>query len=71
VGFDALYFSRIDYQDRAKRKDTKSLEVIWRGSKSLGSSADVYFCLSFFLSSFALPMKELILNDSSISFFSV
>ncbi|KAG1370202.1 alpha-mannosidase [Cocos nucifera] len=42
VGFDALYFSRIDYQDREKRKDLKSLEVVWRGSKTLGSSADVF-----------------------------
>ncbi|XP_020253572.1 probable alpha-mannosidase At5g13980 isoform X2 [Asparagus officinalis] len=42
VGFDALYFSRIDYQDREKRKDLKSLEVVWRGSKSLGSSADIF-----------------------------
>lgn len=41
LGFDALYFSRIDYQDREKRKATKSLEVVWRGSRSLGSSADV------------------------------
>lgn len=41
VGFDALYFSRIDYQDRQRRKDTKSLEVVWRGSKTLGSSVDV------------------------------
>lgn len=42
VGFDALYFSRIDYQDREKRKDLKTLEVIWRGSRSLGSSADIF-----------------------------
>lgn len=42
VGFDALYFSRIDYQDRAKRKDLKTLEIVWRGSRSLGSSADVF-----------------------------
>ncbi|KAK1281470.1 hypothetical protein QJS10_CPB22g00482 [Acorus calamus] len=42
VGFDALYFARIDYQDRAKRKDDKTLEVVWRGSKSLGSSADIF-----------------------------
>lgn len=41
VGFDALYFSRIDYQDRIKRKNLKNLEVVWRGSKSLSSSADV------------------------------
>ncbi|KAK1259243.1 hypothetical protein QJS04_geneDACA021793 [Acorus gramineus] len=27
VGFDALYFARIDYQDRAKRKDDKTLEI--------------------------------------------
>ena len=41
VGFDSLFFGRIDYQDRAKRKREKSLEVIWQGSKSLGSSAQV------------------------------
>ncbi|CAM8896888.1 unnamed protein product [Rhodiola kirilowii] len=42
LGFDALFFARIDYQDRAKRKDEKSLEVIWRGSKSLGSSSQIF-----------------------------
>nr|BET03731.1 alpha-mannosidase [Allium cepa] len=42
LGFDALYFSRIDYQDRIKRKKLKNLEVVWRGSKSLGSSADIF-----------------------------
>ncbi|KAK8652112.1 hypothetical protein V6N13_061134 [Hibiscus sabdariffa] len=42
VGFDSLFFARIDYQDRAKRKDEKSLEVVWRGSKSLGSSAQIF-----------------------------
>ncbi|GER32439.1 alpha-mannosidase [Striga asiatica] len=42
VGFDALYFARIDYQDRAKRKDEKKLEVVWQGSKSLGSSSQIF-----------------------------
>ncbi|KVI06110.1 Galactose mutarotase-like domain-containing protein [Cynara cardunculus var. scolymus] len=42
VGFDSLFFGRIDYQDRAKRKDEKHLEVIWRGSKSLGSSSQIF-----------------------------
>ncbi|XAR50386.1 Alpha-mannosidase [Bertholletia excelsa] len=42
VGFDSLFFARIDYQDRAKRKNEKSLEVIWRGSRSLGSSAQIF-----------------------------
>ncbi|PPE00898.1 hypothetical protein GOBAR_DD02060 [Gossypium barbadense] len=42
VGFDSLFFARIDYQDRAKRKDQKCLEVVWRGSKSLGSSSQIF-----------------------------
>lgn len=42
VGFDSLFFGRIDYQDRAKRKGEKSLEVVWQGSKSFGSSAQVF-----------------------------
>ena len=53
LGFDSLFFARIDYQDRAKRKNEKSLEVIWRGSKSFGSSAQVslvclFVCLFVF-----------------------
>ncbi|XP_057982567.1 probable alpha-mannosidase At5g13980 [Malania oleifera] len=42
VGFDSLFFGRIDYQDRAKRKNEKSLEVVWQASKSLGSSAQIF-----------------------------
>nr|KYP55020.1 Lysosomal alpha-mannosidase [Cajanus cajan] len=42
LGFDSLHFARIDYQDRAKRKADKSLEVVWRGSKTFGSSAQIF-----------------------------
>ena len=42
LGFDSVHFARIDYQDRAKRKADKSLEVVWRGSKTFGSSAQVW-----------------------------
>ncbi|KAK2968814.1 hypothetical protein RJ640_028207 [Escallonia rubra] len=42
LGFDSLYFARIDYQDRAKRINEKTLEVVWQGSKSLGSSAQIF-----------------------------
>lgn len=41
LGFDSVHFARIDYQDRAKRKDDKSLEVVWQGSKTFGSSSQV------------------------------
>ncbi|KAJ0795045.1 putative alpha-mannosidase [Helianthus annuus] len=42
LGFDSVFFGRIDYQDRAKRKGDKRLEVIWRVSKSLGSSSQIF-----------------------------
>ncbi|KAH9710933.1 putative alpha-mannosidase [Citrus sinensis] len=42
LGFDSVHFARIDYQDRAKRKEDKSLEVIWRGSKTFGSSSQIF-----------------------------
>ena len=42
VGFDSVFFGRIDYQDREKRKGDKSLEVVWRGSQSLGSSSQIF-----------------------------
>ncbi|PIA32796.1 hypothetical protein AQUCO_04300016v1 [Aquilegia coerulea] len=42
LGFDSLFFARIDYQDRKRRKDDKTLEVIWRGSKSLGSTSQIF-----------------------------
>ncbi|KAL2500188.1 Glycosyl hydrolase family 38 protein [Abeliophyllum distichum] len=42
LGFDSLFFARIDYQDRAKRKDKRALEVIWRGSRSLSSSSQLF-----------------------------
>ncbi|KAG5060965.1 hypothetical protein JHK87_001994 [Glycine soja] len=42
LGFDSVHFARIDYQDRAKRKVDKTLEVVWRSSKTFGSSAQIF-----------------------------
>ncbi|XP_020533563.1 alpha-mannosidase At3g26720 isoform X2 [Jatropha curcas] len=42
LGFDSLFFARIDYQDRAKRLEEKNLEFIWRGSKSLSSTSQIF-----------------------------
>ncbi|GMP32034.1 hypothetical protein CsSME_00005979 [Camellia sinensis var. sinensis] len=42
LGFDSVHFARIDYQDRAKRKEDKSLEVVWRGSKTFGSASQIF-----------------------------
>ncbi|ONK72632.1 uncharacterized protein A4U43_C04F21420 [Asparagus officinalis] len=42
LGFDSLHFARIDYQDRRKRWADKSLEVVWRGSKTFGASSQIF-----------------------------
>ncbi|KAJ4807139.1 Alpha-mannosidase [Rhynchospora pubera] len=42
LGFDSMQFARIDYQDREKRKADKTLQVIWRGSKTFGSSSQIF-----------------------------
>ncbi|XP_020576421.1 alpha-mannosidase-like [Phalaenopsis equestris] len=42
LGFDSVFFARIDYQDRIKRTADKSLEVIWRGSRTLGRSSQIF-----------------------------
>ena len=38
MGFDALYFARIDYQDYAMRAKTRNLEFIWQPIRSLPKS---------------------------------
>ncbi|KAI3451418.1 hypothetical protein Pfo_008083 [Paulownia fortunei] len=42
LGFDSIHFARVDYQDRAKRKGDKSLEVIWQGSRTFGPSSQIF-----------------------------
>ncbi|KAK6946080.1 Glycoside hydrolase family 38, N-terminal domain [Dillenia turbinata] len=41
LGFNSIHFARIEDQDRAKHKDDKTLKVIWQGSKTFGSFAQV------------------------------
>jgi hypothetical protein len=36
MGFDGLFFGRVDYQDRTPRTLEKTLEMIWKGSANLG-----------------------------------
>ncbi|KAG8388157.1 hypothetical protein BUALT_Bualt02G0096700 [Buddleja alternifolia] len=65
VGFDALYFGRIDYQDRAKRRGDKSLEVVWQGSKSRGSSSQI-FAGAFYAGNYEPPTSFYFeVNDDS------
>lgn len=38
LGFDGLLLGRIDYQDKSFRFKTKSAEMLWQGSDSLGKT---------------------------------
>ena len=42
VGFEALFFGRIDYQDYDVRARSKRLEWLWRASPSLGMESQVF-----------------------------
>jgi lysosomal alpha-mannosidase len=36
MGFDGLFFARLDYQDKLNRLATKTTEMIWQASENLG-----------------------------------
>jgi hypothetical protein len=62
LGFDAFFFARADYQDLQKRRKDQTMEVIWQGSKSLGSSAQVLQTVSKFASqNFAVADQMLLM----------
>jgi alpha-mannosidase len=42
MGLDALFFARLDYQDKTYRTDAKTLQTLWRGSQSLGPATDLF-----------------------------
>lgn len=42
MGFDGLFFGRLDYQDKDERLMTKKAEMIWRASANLGESAHLF-----------------------------
>lgn len=37
LGFDGMFFGRLDYQDKIKRLKDKTMEFIWKGSSNLGN----------------------------------
>nr|CAD7458127.1 unnamed protein product [Timema tahoe] len=42
MGYDGLFFSRLDYDDKTNRIDTRTMELVWEASANLGSSADLF-----------------------------
>jgi lysosomal alpha-mannosidase len=43
LGFDGLFFGRLDYGDKEKRLKDKTAEFVWRGSpRNLGKPAELF-----------------------------
>ncbi|KPU73915.1 uncharacterized protein Dana_GF15795, isoform B [Drosophila ananassae] len=42
MGFDGMFFGRLDYQDKDERLMTKNAEMIWHGSANLGEQSDLF-----------------------------
>ena len=42
MGYDGLFFARNDYDDRNKRLSNKTMEMVWRPSKSLGKASELF-----------------------------
>lgn len=43
MGFDGLFFPRIDYQEKNQRKKEKSLEMVWKTSQNFGRNLKTIF----------------------------
>jgi len=42
MGFDAWFFARLDYQDKNKRMNDKTMEFVWNPySDTMGDSANI------------------------------
>ena len=48
MGYDGLFFSRNDYDDRKQRLTSNTMEMVWRSSVSLGPSSDLFTGVLFY-----------------------
>ena len=42
MSFDGFFFGRIDYADKKLRLEQQRMELVWRGSRSLGKDSDIF-----------------------------
>jgi lysosomal alpha-mannosidase len=42
LGFDGLFFARLDYQDKSAREKSKTLELLWEASQNQGTYGEIY-----------------------------
>lgn len=48
MGYNSLFFARIDYQDRIQRKKSKSLELIWKPPQISAKPSEIFTHIQYF-----------------------
>lgn len=42
MGFDGLFFGRVDFQDYAVRNQTQRMEMLWKGNANIGEKSWIF-----------------------------
>ncbi|KAI1305362.1 Lysosomal alpha-mannosidase [Halotydeus destructor] len=42
MGFDGLFFGRLDYHEKEDRQANRTMEMVWHGSRDLGAQGDLF-----------------------------
>lgn len=46
MGYDGFFVTRLDYQDKLNRLNTKTMEVVWKASENLGTIIIISFIVA-------------------------
>lgn len=47
MGYDGVFFARVDWRDKMERLNNKKAEMIWQGSNKLGASSNIFTSLLY------------------------
>ena len=42
MGFDGLFFGRLDWRDKEQRENSKTMEMVWEASQDMGTASDLF-----------------------------
>lgn len=45
MGYDGMFFGRLDHEDKRNRMETRNPEFVWHGSANLGSRKIIFFSI--------------------------
>ena len=59
--FDGVFFARLDHEDHTKRRNDKTMELVWKGSDDLGQPTEIFtYAMDHHYSKLILIMQKFI-----------